>query len=115
MYNKKICNGYFIQNMQYDKNLAFMPYASAGVCFQDNCIYLVSYVTPVIKIDENGWLTCTGTYSATTRKHISAFIKEYANGLSYYDIKASYEKHYAINILTGEIKSLDAYYAMFNK
>ena len=115
MYTKKILNGYFYVTMQYDKALAFMPSASAGVCFQDGCIYLVSYATPVIKIDENGWLTCTGTYSATTRKHISAFAKEYADGLNYYDIKASYEKHYAINILTGEIKSLDEYYAMFNR
>lgn len=115
MYNKKVLNGCFYVNASYDKKLAFMPYASAGVCFQDGCIYLVSYVTPVIKIDENGWLTCTGTYSATTRKHISAFIKEYVNGLAYYDIKSAYEKHCAINILTGEIKSLDAYYAMFNK
>ena len=50
----------------------------------------ISYTTRVISIWwESGkrFVECTGTYSATTRKQIGWFLKEYAPDLSYYDIK----------------------------
>lgn len=50
----------------------------------------ISYSTPVIimrMIDGIRHMECTGTYSATTRKHIGYFLKEYAPDLNYYDMK----------------------------
>lgn len=88
------------------KKLAKMPYAQAHVNVDEyGAITLVSYTTEVITIDPQGWLTCTGTYSQTTRKHISAFMAEYTN-LTYKTAKDAYENNYTINIYTGEIISL---------
>lgn len=72
------------------KRLEFMPYANAYTREErDGSITLVSYVTEVAKINADGSITCNGLYSATTRRHISAFAREY--GLSYYDFKRDYE------------------------
>lgn len=103
MYTKKVIDGYYEKTVSYDKRLAYCPYGSAGVVFNNNGIHLVSYTTLVCSINNDGFLSCTGTYSATTRKHIGAFLKEYAPNLCYYDAKNAYEKGYAINIHTGEI------------
>lgn len=45
--------------------------------------------TPASEIwDEDCWtLVCTGTYSATTRKQIGWFLKEYFGNVAYQDIK----------------------------
>jgi len=55
-------------------------------------ITFISYVTNVIYAikNKNGLynITCTGTYSATTRKQIGYFLSEYFPSLNYYDIKA---------------------------
>lgn len=79
-----------------------MPYAQATVIFSGkNDITLRSYATDVIIISE-GWLICTGTYSQTTRKHISAFMREYGFG-DYYLAKKLYTNNEKINIYTGEV------------
>jgi hypothetical protein len=94
------------------KKLARMPYAQAHVEIdKDGNIYLFSYRTLVIELTADGWLTCTGTYSTTTRKHIGAFMKEYVqlpNGeRGYYQIaKHAYEGNYRWNMETGEIEEL---------
>ena len=103
MYTKKVNDGYFTKTVNYEKNLAYCPYGSAGIIFNDNGTHLISYTTTVCSIDKNGFLSCTGTYSATTRKHIAAFLKEYAPNMCYHDAKKAYENNYAINIYTGEI------------
>ena len=103
MYTKKIVDGYVKKTVTYDERLKYCPYGSAGVVFNANGIHLVSYTTTVCSIDNNGFLSCTGTYSSTTRKHIGAFLKEYAPNLSYQDVKKAYLESYAINIHTGEI------------
>lgn len=78
-----------------------MPYAQASVIIYDNGDRkLRSYYTDVIYI-EDGWLEVTGLYSATTRRHISAFMDEL--GLTYQQAKACYEGRYRMNIHTGEI------------
>ena len=94
------------------KKLSRMPYAQAHVEIDDDGnINLFSYVTLVCTITADKWLTCTGTYSQTTRKHIGAFMHEYvsypsgAHG-SYYEAKECYEYHRAMNIETGEIRDL---------
>ncbi len=74
-----------------EKKLSKMPYAQAKVRdYRDigcNMVILQSYATDVI-IMKDGKLECTGLYSATTRKHISAFLSEYCPRYSYYDVKA---------------------------
>jgi len=92
------------------KKLSVMPYAQAHVEITEKGTYLFSYTTLVCAIEE-GWLTCTGTYSQTTRKHIGAFCKEYIkfpNGErgNYYTAKECYEKGYRLNIETGEVEDL---------
>ena len=83
--------------------LSVMPYAQAKVRkMDDGSIVLRSYYTDVASIDKNGWLTIYGLYSATTRKHIGAFVREYAN-ISYQTAKRIYEDDYSYNIYTGEI------------
>lgn len=100
--------GYFEREsvQTVSKRLEKMPYAQAGVIFDANGTHLISYTTLVCTIDTEGWLSCTGTYSQTTRKHISAFMREFAPWLSYYDAKACYEQGHKLNIRTGEIEPI---------
>ena len=89
------------------KRLREMPYAQAVVRnygdIDKDLIVLQSYETDVIIIHD-GWLHCTGLYSMTTRKHISAFMREYGNGFTFQDVKRCYEDNKELNITTGEIR-----------
>ena len=84
------------------KNLKSMPYAQAKVIIENNEIVLRSYQTDVIIVTADGWLVCTGTYSATTRRHISAFMREYGYG-DYQLAKMLYKDGMKMNIYTGEV------------
>lgn len=92
--------------------LSIMPYAQAHVVADDNGnIALISYKTQVVFIDSDGWMTCSGTYSRTTIRHIGAFMREYVkypNGTcgSYFDAKNAYLGGYRFNIHTGEVEDL---------
>ena len=89
------------------KKLTAMPYAQAHIEIDnDGNTHLFSYVTLVATITNEGWLTVYGLHSMTTRKHISAFMKEYGGVLRYDSAKAAYEDNYRINIHTGEIEEL---------
>ena len=82
------------------------PYAQCSVrVYLDGSVVFTSYSTDVIYIDEDGWLYVTGLYSATTRKQIGYFLKEYVPALSYQDIKMLYDEDLIWNIYTGELKS----------
>lgn len=70
-------------------------------------IYFYSYATMVISVKE-GWLTCTGLYSMTTRKQIGWFLREYFPSLSFQFVKSLYENGETYNVLTGEIKYICA-------
>ena len=87
--------------------LAHMPAAQAGVikAYADGkeTVFLVSYETIVAEISDN-WLHVYGLFSNTTRRHIGAFLKEYAPNLSYSDAKDCVEKDWEVNIKTGEIR-----------
>ena len=66
--------------------------ANCRVNLHDNGdIDFISYSTRVISIKQdakrNRIIECTGTYSATTRKQIGYFLREYAPDLNYYDMK----------------------------
>lgn len=92
--------------------LAYMPYAQAHVEIDDEGNkYLFSYRTLVIELTADSWLTCTGTYSRTTIRHIGAFMREYVewpNGErgDYFTAKNAYLGDYRLNVLTGEVEDL---------
>lgn len=86
-----------------EKKLNAMPYAQAKVVIMPNGLTILrSYETNVAYLRPDGWLSINGLYSATTRKHIGAFVKEYAN-ISYQLAKDLYLKKMAYNIYTGEV------------
>ena len=81
------------------------PYAQCSVReLIDGSIVFTSHNTDVIYIDKDGWVYVTGLYSATTRKQIGYFLKEYLPQLNYYDIKSLYWSDRMLNIHTGELK-----------
>ena len=83
-----------------------MPYAQAHVRdYSDigrNKRVLQSYSTDVIIVDK-GLLECTGLYSMTTRKHISAFLREYYPDITFYDVKAIAGTSKKIDTATGKV------------
>lgn len=82
------------------------PYAQCSVrVLIDGSVVFTSYKTDVIYIDNEGWLYVTGLYSATTRKQIGYFLKEYVPFLSFQDIKSLYYNKCLLNIYTAEIKN----------
>ena len=90
------------------RKLTAMPYAQAHIeITENNTICLFSYVTLVASIDPDGWLTVYGLYSQTTRKHISAFVREYAQPCDYATVKYIYNEKLRINIRTGEVVDID--------
>jgi hypothetical protein len=86
------------------KKLTAMPYAQAHIEIDDEQnIYFFSYTTLVATIDNNGWLKVFGTWhSQTTRKHIGAFVREYAK-TSYSTAKVIERDQMKYNIHTGEV------------
>ena len=88
----------------YSTPVAGHKYAQACVNhFSDGTIELQSYATRIISITPDGWLSCTGTYSMTTIKHIGWFMRE--RGMSYYLAKQMYLDNKEYNINTGEVRS----------
>ena len=86
-----------------DKRLDRMPSAQAGIKWIDGGCMLISYETIVCEIVDD-WLHCYGIFSQTTRKHIGAFLREVAPGMSYYDAKMCYEDDVEINVKTREMR-----------
>ena len=103
MYTKKLYNG---TTANYDRALSHLPTAQAGVCFTEcGNVKLVSYSTTVLLLTGDGWMACSGLYSTTTRKHISAFLKEYAPHVSFATVSDMVKGGYDFNIHTGEIRN----------
>ena len=84
------------------RTLKKMPYAQAQTREYLGMRILQSYATDVI-IVKDGWMECTGLYSMTTRKHISAFLWEYYPSISFNMVKAIAGKKQKLDIMTGEI------------
>ena len=98
------------------KKLNAMPYAQAHIEIIDDTAYLFSYTTLVasVRVDNEGkWIRCYGLYSMTTRKHISAFAKEY--GLTFHDFKAYAGAEFDFNTDTGEVVFDEGYDPFANK
>ena len=88
--------------MLIEKKLKKMPYAQAKVRIYDNgTVEMISYKT-VVCIIKNDVVYCTGTYSQTTRKHISAFMSEYTP-FDYQTAKHIAGTNMGISCITGEI------------
>lgn len=91
--------------------LSAMPYAQAHVRIgDDGTVYLFSYTTLVAEISPDGWLRVYGLYSQTTRRHIGAFVREYAK-CDYPLAKSVYENDMVYNIHTGEAVDYEDFYA----
>lgn len=72
--------------------------------YEDGTVVLMSYTTPVIKIDRDGWLSVKGLYSMTTIKHIGWFMRE--RGMTYQLAKALYKDGLQMNVYTREVKAV---------
>lgn len=81
------------------EKLKFMPYAQAHIERRPNAVVLVSYSTAVAAI-VGGQLICNGLYSATTRRHIGAFCKQF--GTTYQVAKKCFTDKMQYDIVTGE-------------
>lgn len=77
-------------------------YSQCHVEITDTATHFFSYSTLVCSI-EDGWLSCFGLYSMTTRKQIGWFLKEYAPRITFQMVKQCVEQDMMINIDTGEI------------
>jgi hypothetical protein len=90
------------------KKLTEHPYSQCHVEIDGmGGIHFISYKTEVITISPEGWLTCHGLYSATTRKQIGWFMREYCSPFTYYGAKYCYLDSMQINIHTGEIRPVE--------
>lgn len=81
------------------EKLKAMPYAQAHIIRRTNAVVLVSYTTEVAAI-VGGQLIVNGLYSATTRKHISAFCRQF--GTDYYIAKQCYNENLQYDIVTKQ-------------
>lgn len=72
--------------------------------YEDGAKVLVSYYTPVIRVDKDGWMEVNGLYSRTTIKHIGWFMRDYYN-MTYQFAKSLYLNNIRYNIYTGEIEN----------
>ena len=88
------------------RKLRKMPHAQA--CVRDysdvgrDKVVLQSYYTDVITVTD-GKMYCSGLYSMTTRKHISAFLWEYFPQIGFQKVKEIVGNKLYIDLLTGEI------------
>lgn len=102
-----------------DERLERMPSAQAGIInhvdtFDADGHYkrvpgktLVSYETVAATLTADGILTIDCLCSVTTRKHVSAFLKQFCPAYSYYDAKAAFNGGYMIDVTTGAHISIE--------
>ena len=93
--------------------LKYMPYAQAHIYDQYEydvpVVELWSYTTCVVRVIRGHWLQCTGLYSMTTRKHISAFMREMfpeLNGSGFWLCKSIAGTGKEMDIRTGEVRDI---------
>ena len=81
-----------IKTVKYDRALKYKPYAQVGVVLDEEGITLVSYESPIIRLhcDIIEFFNTAPDCSRTTISHVSAFLKEYAPTISYYQVKKAF-------------------------
>lgn len=104
----------YIREITVDRKLSAMPYAQAGIIdhidgtdargrYQRREGWtLMSYATPAATLTAAGLLTVDCLCSNSTRRHVSAFLREFAPGVSYQQAKAAHLGGYSIDIHTGD-------------
>ena len=109
----KASTGNYIKSVYFvhvSERLHGIPTGQCGVVKANNGMrVLISYTTPcavVTGVDLHGnmWLAVRGLYSATTRRHLSSFAREF--GVPYSVVKAIAATDYIYNIATGELKNV---------
>lgn len=106
---RKVLNGYYYVMVQYDAPLKFQPYAQAGVRYfaepsslnpdnydRLNVVQLVSYVTPILEYHRDTdelYIVFDPTYSASTRKHVISFLREYVPHVTYQQVRDAYHSY----------------------
>ena len=88
------------------RKLEKMPYAQAHVEINENGAFLFSYNTLAAAVSADGWLSVYCLCSQTTRRHVSAFLAEYAQE-SYATGKQLFTNGMRMSLLTGEIEPED--------
>ena len=115
-YKARCIDGYFehIRTVTVDRRLSTMPSAQAGIIDHIDAVNalgryekrpgvtLMSYATPAATLTAGGILTIDCMCSASTRRHVSAFLREFAPAISYHDAKAAHLGGYSIDIHTGD-------------
>ena len=81
--------------------LSKMPYAQAHIELIEGNVYFFSYNTLAAAIVD-GWLSVFCLCSQTTRKHVGAFVREWA-GTEYSTAKTIHKDKLSYNIETGEV------------
>ena len=87
--------------------LSAIPHAQAKVVRTTNSISLISYETLVAEI-QGAELVVYGLYSMTTRRHISAFVREYCD-TDYATAKECYEKGLRFDIIARKFRERRGY------
>lgn len=86
------------------RKLSAMPYAQAHIEIDERGnVALFSYNTLAATLTPDGWLSVYCLCSQTTRRHVGAFLREYA-ALDYATGKQLYSDNMRYNICTGEIE-----------
>ena len=88
------------------RKLEKMPYAQAHVEINEKGAFLFSYNTLAASLTADGWVAVHCLCSQTTRRHVGAFLREYA-ALDYATGKHLYSDNMRYNICTGEIEPED--------
>lgn len=92
-----------------DERLALCPNGQCGVRYWNDRNELISYNTVVIRVFHDGWLQVSGLYSATTRRHIGYFLRQFMPQITFQQIKEMCLGNYDYNVVTGEIRERDFY------
>lgn len=74
------------------------------VLFDDGTVQLISYTTPVVEIRTNGYVYALPCFncSATTRKQVGWFLREYTD-INYMYLKNAALQGYAVHACNGNI------------
>lgn len=84
------------------------PYAQCHIEPAGDAIVFVSYTTPVVVIDGDGYIAALPTYrcTPTTRKQVGWFLREYSQGVDYHMLRAATEGGHAIHAVNGDLRPL---------
>lgn len=85
------------------KTLSAHPYSQCSVIVTEDQITFVSYATPVVIIDKQGYVHALPAFScsATTRKQVGWFLREYT-GIDYQYLRNHARAGLAVHGINGD-------------